>query len=265
RGRHLTVVVTPNVPVRHIFHLEFKTTGHIHSYGRKVLTKLAMSKEHGEVELFGVGGSPFTRRVKIALNLKGVQYTFFEEDLRSKSELLLKYNPVHKKVPVLVHNGTPLAESLVILEYIDDTWRNHPILPQHPYHRALARFWSKFIDDKCIPAILKAAFTAKKEERDKGTLESLEALEFLENELKHKFFGGETIGIVDIAAGFLAFWLPAIEEAVGLKLLNLDKFPKLFKWGQEFTNHPVVKENLPPRHTIVAFYKARYASLTASK
>lgn len=223
-----------------------------------------MAKENGEVQLFAAGGSPFARRVKIALDLKGVQYTYFEEDLRNKSDLLLKYNPVHKKVPVLVHNGKPLAESLVIVEYIDEIWGNHPLLPQQPYDRALARFWSKFIDDKCLPAISKAAFTANKEERDKATEESLEALQILENELKHKFFGGDTIGLVDIAAGFIAFWLPAIEEAVELKLLSYDKFPKLHKWGQEYTNHPVVKQNLPQRDKVVGFFKGRYASILAA-
>ncbi|KAL2337906.1 hypothetical protein Fmac_012352 [Flemingia macrophylla] len=226
-----------------------------------------MAKVYEVVKVFGTVGSPFAKRVQIALELKGVQYTFFEEDLRNKSELLLKYNPIHKKVPVLVHNEKALVESLVILEYIDEVWgSDQPILPQQPYHKALARFWSKFIDDKYMPAITKAAFSANKEEREKGSEETVEALEHLENELKDKFFGGESIGVVDIAAGHIAFWLPAIEEAVGLKLLTSDKFPKLHKWGHEYTNHPAVKKNLPQRERLVAFFKARYASIiTASK
>ncbi|KAI5391869.1 putative glutathione S-transferase [Lathyrus oleraceus] len=168
-------------------------------------------------------------------------------------------------VPVLVHNGKPLSESLVIIEYIDETWENYPILPQQAYEKALARFWSNFIDDKILPAIAKAAWTVNKEEREKGTEEVLQALQFLENELKNKFFGGENIGIVDIAACYLAFWLPTLEEAIGLKFLTGGKFPKLHKWSQEFINHPIVKEILPPREGFSAYYKTRYAALSAAK
>ncbi|KAK7256814.1 hypothetical protein RIF29_30326 [Crotalaria pallida] len=225
-----------------------------------------MASIQEEVKLLGVKGSPFVCRVEIALKLKGVEYKFIQENLHNKSDLLLKYNPIYKKVPVLVHNEKPLSESLVIVEYIDDAWKGNPILPAEPYQRALARFWSKFIDDKVFAAVRKAVFTIDEKERENGIEESLEALQFLENELKDKkFFGGEEFGLVDIAAIIIAFWVPIFEEVAGLQLFTSEKFPKLYNWSQEFINHPVVKESLPPREPLLGFFKGLRENLAASK
>ncbi|KAH9609444.1 hypothetical protein KSS87_021343 [Heliosperma pusillum] len=54
-----------------------------------------------QVKLFGVWGCPFSTRVEMALKLKGIEYDFVIEDMRNKSEELLKYNLITKKIPIL--------------------------------------------------------------------------------------------------------------------------------------------------------------------
>ncbi|MES6669700.1 glutathione S-transferase N-terminal domain-containing protein [Cutibacterium acnes] len=75
-----------------------------------------------DVKLLSVGISPFGVRCRIALDEKEVKHEYIEENLKEKSELLLKSNPVYKKIPVLLHEGKPISESLIIVEYIDEVF-----------------------------------------------------------------------------------------------------------------------------------------------
>ncbi|XP_059436816.1 glutathione S-transferase U24-like [Corylus avellana] len=100
-----------------------------------------------EVVLLDFWPSMFAMRVRVALAEKGIEYESKEDDLWNKSDLLLKMNPIHKKIPVLIHNGKPVCESPIIVQYIDEVWNDRSLfLPSDPYHRAHARFWADFVD-----------------------------------------------------------------------------------------------------------------------
>ncbi|KAJ6756618.1 S-TRANSFERASE putative-RELATED [Salix purpurea] len=166
-----------------------------------------------EVKVFSTWSSPFALRIIWALKLKGVEFDTVHEDITNKSPLLLQYNPIHKKVPVLVHNGKVICESLVVLEYIDETWKQNPLLPEDPHQKANARFWAKFGDDKVSSSIWLGVLLKEGKEQEEGVSATLEYLKYLEEEIRgKKFFGGETIGLADIALGWLAYHLEIFEK-----------------------------------------------------
>lgn len=152
-----------------------------------------------EVVLLDTWASMFRMRVRVALAEKGVKYEYKEEDLRNKSPLLLQMNPIHKKIPVLIHNGKPICESAIIVEYIDEVWKDKaPLMPSDPYERAQARFWVDFIDKK-VYATWKNMWLAKGEEHEAGKKEFISIFKQLEETLVDKpFYGGDTFGFVDV-------------------------------------------------------------------
>jgi glutathione S-transferase len=214
-----------------------------------------------------------------------------EEDLRNKSSQLLEHNPVHKKVPVLVYNGRPVAESDVIIQFIDDAWshRGGRILPEDPYDRAMARFWARFVPDKvsdllliyplfrmssrlvcrhdlnsCTsmqlsPPIWKWFTTAPGEEPEAAREAAVELLQVLEEKLAHggnEFFAGQSVGLVDLSLGALAYVVPMYEEIIGVRLVTEERFPSLYAWMERFLVAPPVKDHLPPMEELKLRYRA---------
>uniref|UniRef100_A0A5B7BQF1 Probable glutathione S-transferase n=1 Tax=Davidia involucrata TaxID=16924 RepID=A0A5B7BQF1_DAVIN len=214
-----------------------------------------------EVKLLSLWVSPFGCRVEWALKLKGVEYEYIEEDIFNKSPLLLELNPVYKKVPVLIHEGKVILESFLILEYLDEKWKEYPLLPQDPYERATARFWAIFGDYKLLESAW-IALRSQGDEKERAVKLSTEALEKIEGELKgKKFFGGETIGYLDLALGWISYWLPVWEEVGSMTIVDPHKFPGITAWMDNFLSHPVIKNNLPPRDKMMVYFEKRSKEL----
>ncbi|KAK9092971.1 hypothetical protein Syun_027882 [Stephania yunnanensis] len=244
-----------------------------------------MSK-NDEVILLDFWASPFAMRVKIALAEKGIKFEAREEDIMAgKSELLLNSNPLHKKVPVLLHYGKPICESAIIVSYIDEVWPFPALLPTCYYARAQARFWADFVDKKvgfhpyysetflnllptCYYARTQARFWADFVDKklfdggcgiwrnngdalELGKKEFIEILQVLEGALGGDFFGGDNFGFVDTIAIPHASWFYAYEQFGGFKVE--DACPKLSAWIERCLKRDSVAKSLPDPSKVYEF------------
>ncbi|PQQ13119.1 putative glutathione S-transferase parC [Prunus yedoensis var. nudiflora] len=205
-----------------------------------------------EVILLDFWASMFGMRARVALAEKGVKYEYREEDLRNKSPLLLQMNPVHKKIPVLIHNGKPVCESLIIVQYVDEVWRDKdPLLPSDPYLRARSRFWADFIDKKLYDAGRKI-WATKGEEQEAGKKEFIEVLKQLEGELGNKpYFEGESFGFLDIALITFYSWFYAFETCGNFSIEA--ECPKLIAWAKRCMQKESVSKTLPDKNMVYEF------------
>ncbi|VVA92140.1 unnamed protein product [Arabis nemorensis] len=204
-----------------------------------------------EVILLNFWPSMFGMRTMIALEEKKVNYDYKEEDLSNKSSLLLEMNPVHKKIPVLIHNGKPVCESLIQIEYIDEVWPGkNSLLPSDPYERAHAKFWADFIDKK-VNVTARRIWTVKGEEQE-ASKELIEILKTLESELGDKvYFGGETFGYVDIALIGFYSWFGVYNKFGNVSIES--ECPKLIEWAKRCAKRESVAKALPESEKVTMF------------
>ena len=92
------------------------------------------------------GRAPNPRRVRIYLAEKGLNLPIKPVDLRAgeqRSPEFLKMNPF-AGVPILeLDDGTIIAESLAIMEYLEEIYPEPPLIGADPVTRALVRAWDR--------------------------------------------------------------------------------------------------------------------------
>ena len=173
------------------------------------------------MKLIGSTTSPYTRKVRIVLAEKKIEYDFVVDSPWLSDSKVPDFNPLGK-IPVLVlDDNTPLFDSRVIVEYIDNVTPNNKLFPAPNRERTEVKRWEALGDgvlDAAVSALLEGKRPANEQspgwiERQRGKI--ARSLEFMTEELGDKpFCMGTHISMADIAVGtalgYLCFRFPDI-------------------------------------------------------
>lgn len=97
--------------------------------------------------LYHVALSPFCRKVRLVLGEKRVEVELVEERYWEPGSEITRRNPAGR-IPVLRMDGRLLPESQAIIEFLDETIPNPPLMPADPLGRYEVRRLCGWFDDK---------------------------------------------------------------------------------------------------------------------
>jgi maleylpyruvate isomerase len=186
------------------------------------------------MKLYSYFRSSAAYRVRIALNLKGIAYEtapihLVKDGGHNRRPEYRAVNP-QMRVPALVtSSGEVLIQSLAIIDYLDETHPNPPLLPKDPIARARARSLAEIVACDIHPLnntsplrYLKRVMHQEQSAIDAWyhhwVTEGFEALEALVG--PGPYCCGSNVTIADICL------VPQVYNARRLKV-PLDKFPKI--------------------------------------
>ncbi len=92
------------------------------------------------IKVYGVHGSPFVRKVLIALDIKGIDYEIVPQMPFSGDTEYLKINPLGK-IPTLVDGDLTLGDSKVICRYLENAYPQTPLYPADAAEKAMADWY----------------------------------------------------------------------------------------------------------------------------
>jgi maleylacetoacetate isomerase len=193
----------------------------------------------GETILFDYHRSSASYRVRIALNLKGVAYRPAKVDLLHGAQREADYRARNPQgfVPMLEIDGLRIGQSLAIIDYLDATRPQPPLLPPHPADRAQVMAMALTIACDIHPLnnlrvlkYLSGPLEQPQEARDgwyrHWVREGFEALEAMAAPRAGRFLFGDTLTLADLCL------VPQMYNARRFDV-PLDDFPTLVRADAE--------------------------------
>ncbi len=181
------------------------------------------------MKLYGFWRSLATYRVRTALALKGIDAEQVSIDLlqgRQHSEEYRAINPQSVVPALIVDGGPPLFQSMAILEYLEETHSEPPLLPKDPRGRARVRGLAQIVVSDGHPLVVPRirGYLEKEMGQDEAarnkwlahwTLKALEAVEahLVRERETGRFSHGDTPTIADVCLA---------SQVCGAKFFNVD-------------------------------------------
>lgn len=183
---------------------------------------------------------PYVQRAVIALKEKEVPYERVDIDLKAKPDWFLAVSPLGK-TPVLLVDGTPVFESAVICEFLEDTLEPR-LHPEAALERARHRAWMEF--SSATLASIWSFYTAPDEEAyaiASATLkERFGQLEkALNTDRGGPYFAGKQFSLIDAAFGPVFRYLDVFDAVSGIDFLA--EHPKTQAWRQALSARPSIQ------------------------
>jgi len=112
------------------------------------------------LELYNFPQSTCSQKVRLTLWERQIEFTDRPVDSTKREHLsdwYLKLNP-NGVVPTLIHDGSVIIDSSVIMEYLEDVFPDRPLSPTDPVRRAHMRKWLRYFEEVPIPAVRVPSF-----------------------------------------------------------------------------------------------------------
>ena len=204
------------------------------------------------IKLFEHPLSPYVQKVKIALYEKGIPFDRVHVDPNERGTSLEDQEFVlaspRREVPALVDQGTRVADSTVILEYLDDRYRSLSLLPTSADERARVRMLEEMMDTE-YEAVnwgimeIKVFERASDEQAAKLLVRAALQLQRLWNRLERELEGRRWMNGGDFGRGDLVVH-PHIAGSQGLGYALSDRHPRLMDWERRVAVRSSVKRVL---------------------
>jgi len=183
---------------------------------------------------------PFVQRSVIALLEKQVDFDMTHIQLDDPPEWFKQVSPLGK-VPVLMVGDTPVFESAVILEYLDEVY-SPQLHPNDPLTKALHRSWIEYCSELIMTQY--KMFTADTEEQYNEHKQNLENSFNRLIDVVDKtgpFFSGDKLSLIDATYAPLFMRLALVKKECSVEL-NLDQ--RLQAWSDALLALDSVKNSV---------------------